>query len=186
MVVVLPWSRFDSDWFPWSSNGKSKIQPVTKCQCPVTGPGTPLHLLNWPVHHQILIFRSLPLLTLIVSIFAEREWRATFWEMSTAANRVAIFLSSVLCSFQKCTWPKIAEDTVTHWSRIVPIIASIFLIDSVNPVSNPQMVQRRGLWYQVGKAPRSRHRLLRRGKIWGFCKIGRSNAACNLWSTFTV
>ena len=142
---MLPWSRFDSDWFPWSSNGKSKIQPVTKCQCPVTGPGTPLHLLNWPVHHhQILIFRSLPLLTLIVSIFAEREWRATFWEMSTAANRVAIFLSSVLFSFQKCTWLKIAEDTVTHWSRIVPIIASIFLIDSVNPVSNPQMVQRRG------------------------------------------
>ena len=64
--------------------------------------------------------------------------------MSTAANRVAIFLSSVLCSFQKCTWPKIAEDTVTHWSRIVAIIASIFLIVSVNPVSNPQMVQRRG------------------------------------------
>ena len=24
-----------------------------------------------------------------------------------------------------------------------------------------------GLWYQVGKAPRSRHRLLRRRKIWG-------------------
>ena len=59
-----------------------------------------------------------------------------------------------------------------HWNIIVPII-------SVNPVSNRQLVQRR---YQVGKAPCSRQ--LRRRKIWGFYKIGWSNGACNLWSTF--
>ena len=93
--------------------------------------------------------------------------------MSTAANRVAIFLSSVLFSFPKCTWLKIGADTVTHWSRIVAIIAFIFLIDSANPVSNRQMVQRReGALISGWKSAAFKIDSWEEGKFEAFTKLG--------------
>ena len=181
-MVVLPWSRFDSDWFPWSSNGKSKIQPVTKCQCPVTGAGTTLHLLNWPVHHHacavdsnILIIASVD--TNLCQLLRQlKENDEQPFEKCQQLRTAMCCYSPLICPFHpskvhmaKNGW---RYSYTLHWNIIVPII-------SVNPVSNRQLVQRR---YQVGKAPCSRQ--LRRRKIWGFYKIGWSNGACNLWSTF--
>ena len=170
---MLPWSRFDSDWFPWSSNGKSKIQPVTKCQCPVTGPGTPLHLLNWPVHHQILIFRSLPLLTLICVNYCWKKMKSNLLINVNSCEPCCYI--PLICPFQlpkvhmaknrrrySYTLKQNCGDNCLHFPHW-------FCKPCFQP---PDGTKKRGGSDIRLEKRRVQDRLLRRRKIWGFYKIG--------------